>query len=52
VKDIENITELLFRSELKTELLTIAEYLATDSHYKKKHAIKAILKIIDKHQLG
>jgi hypothetical protein len=52
VKDIERLTELLFRSELKTELLTIAEYLAADPNYKKKHAVKAILKIIDKHQLG
>ncbi|MED3888184.1 hypothetical protein [Priestia aryabhattai] len=52
MKDIEKLSESFFLSELKTDLLAIAFNLVTDPGYEKKDAITAILKIIDKHQLG
>ncbi|WP_342515570.1 hypothetical protein [Sutcliffiella sp. FSL R7-0096] len=46
-----DITEVLFRSEIKTDFLKMANSLQEDETYNKREAIDDLLVIIEKHNL-
>jgi len=44
-----NIDEMLYASEIRTDILTIANALQNDSNYTKEDAIQDLLKFLEKH---
>lgn len=48
---MNNIDELLRQSELRTDILTIANYLDSDVNYTKEDAVQDLLKFLEKHTL-
>lgn len=46
-----NISELLHRSELRMDILRIANDLHDDDQYSKDEAVKDLLKFLEKHNL-
>jgi len=46
-----DIQELLYTSEMRTDILQIANALNSDSNYKKEDAVQDLLKFLEKHNL-
>ncbi|WP_156187433.1 hypothetical protein [Peribacillus loiseleuriae] len=46
-----DIQEMLRASELRTDILTIVNYLTTDDSYSKEEATAELLELLDKHNL-
>ena len=46
-----NIDEMLYTSEMRTDILQIANALNSDSNYTKEDAIQDLLKFLEKHNL-
>ncbi|MRX54799.1 hypothetical protein GJU41_12520 [Bacillus idriensis] len=46
-----NISELLRQSELRTNILTIANDLLSDENYSKEEAASQLLEMLEKHNL-
>jgi len=46
-----NIDEMLYESEIRTDILKIANALQNDSNYTQEHAIQDLLKFLEKHNL-
>lgn len=46
-----NIIDLLQKSELRTDILTMAHNLSSDENYSKEDAVNDLLKFLEKHQI-
>jgi len=46
-----DIRELLYTSEMRTDILQIANDLNSDSKYTKEDAVQDLLKLLEKHNL-
>jgi hypothetical protein len=48
---MKNLQELLFKSELKTDILRIAADLLEESRYSKEDAAQSLLDLLHKHEI-